>query len=189
MNTTKTIFVTSQGHIYRCPECHKADRIPSFAEDIQCRFCAKSIKLQETSNYSDDLKDVYREIHSLEMGNHHSQMDISGYFESKRIRPPELKRLYQSGIEGKRIVEITASLLMKQPSAEELINGDMFTYHEIVEEAKMILLMENNPNLTISEKRTLLEKHGFKPFVNNGIIGVFFASSIAPECDSYVYWR
>jgi hypothetical protein len=66
MKDAVTIYYCGQGCIYRCPECHKADRLPYDRPPATktCRFCEKEFELIQVSSMNDELYGVIQEINA-----------------------------------------------------------------------------------------------------------------------------
>lgn len=116
--------------------------------------------------------------------------DIEAYFASKKMPANEVERFYNTP-DGKEILEIMAPLLLGNQTPEKMVASGKPIPHEIISEGRMRLLMKRNKGLTVEQKKELLKKHGFDVGYSNRekCVYVFFASSYAPECDQWVYWK
>jgi len=189
-------------------------------KEAECRFCHKSFNPVSVPNMDDGLYGVIQEINTLETGTpfgasremlEKSNLVKAGksvgidvmkalddlgtprkdgdYFAPWRATQDQLKEMYKTPI-GKEILEAAASIMMGKNTAESLINSDKRLPTEILEEARMMVLMKHNPGLKKEEKIAMLKKAGFSPSVDkrDGRVYVFFGSTYAPECDSWCYW-
>jgi hypothetical protein len=70
MKKVDTIYYCGQGHIYRCPECQWADRMPwDYVPNVaDCRFCKKTFGLVAVANMTPELYGVIRDINTAETG-------------------------------------------------------------------------------------------------------------------------
>lgn len=94
--------------------------------------------------------------------------------------------------EGKEIIAEVKKLLIH---GDTFMDDDKTLPKEIWTEARLMVLMKKHKGLSNDEKITLLKKEGFNKdnhevYINEkGIVCVFFSSTVAPECDSWVEWR
>ncbi len=114
--------------------------------------------------------------------------DIQAYFESKKTQPNALKKMYETP-EGREVLDIAGSLLMKKKTAAELVAENKSFPNEVLSEARMRYLIKHNKGLNNDQKMALLKKHGFDAYIGRkGKPTVFFPSSYAPECDAWLVW-
>lgn len=92
--------------------------------------------------------------------------------------------------DGKKILQFLCKLLLGDNTPESLLSWDKPIPNEIVYEAELMVLIKKNSGLSQENQYDLLIENGFKPYhdKDRGIY-VYFPSSYAPECDSYVYWN
>ena len=219
MKTAETIQYAGQGYIYRCPECDKVDRTGSIVmdEEVECRFCKESFRAIVLSSMNKVLYGVIQEINTLETGTPYgcspeqlekndlvkagksagidvvdlvsqpSKSSLDSYFKRRQLNKTQLKELCKSS-EGQEIMEEVMKLIMKPEDFEE--NENSYLHREVWEEARMLVIMKKNKGLSQRQKMDILQKEGFDPYVGrDGVVTVFFASTYAPECDSWVYWK
>lgn len=110
------------------------------------------------------------------------------YFAPWRTDQAELREMYKTP-DGREILEAAAPIMMGDHTAESLVSAGKRIPNEILEEARMMVLMKHSTYLTRDEKIATLRKAGFNPSIDpDGRVYVFFASTYAPECDSWCYW-
>lgn len=214
MKTAETIYYSGQGYIYRCPECDKVDRRGSI-EELECRFCKKTFATILKSSMTDELYGVIQEINMLETGTAYGcspeqleksnlvkagksvGIDVIGLvgkpknskndgFRPWRLDKTQLKELCETP-KGKAIMAEVKKILMSPEDFDA--NEDAYLCKEVWEEARMIVLMNENKGLDNQQKIAILKKEGYKPYIDNGVVTVFFGSTYAPECDSWVSWK
>jgi hypothetical protein len=93
------------------------------------------------------------------------------------------------GKDGPELIEIICNLVMRKPTPEQMLRENFPIHNEVVWEAEMHLLVKRNIGAQQEKQMELLVRAGFKPFIDKKGVCVFFASSYAPECDSYAYWN
>lgn len=215
MKTAETIQYAGQGYIYRCPECDKVDRTGSIEmdEEVECRFCKESFRAIVLTSMNKVLYGVIQEINTLETGTPYgcspeqleksdlvkagksvgidvvglvSQPKRSNGFKQWQLNKTQLKELCKSP-EGKEIMEEVMKLIMKPEDFEK--NDDSYLHREVWEEARMLVLMKKNKGLNNKQKMDILREEGYRPYMDKGVVTVFFGSTYAPECDSWVHWK
>lgn len=113
------------------------------------------------------------------------------YFAPWRIGKDQLREWAKTE-EGKEILAEVKKLVV---GGDKFMDDDKPLVKEVWMEAKMTVLMKKHKGLTNDEKIALLKKEGFNKdnhevYVNEkGVVCVFFSSTVAPECDSWMEWR
>lgn len=218
MKTAETIYYSGQGYIYRCPECDKVDRTGSIEmdEEVSCRFCKESFRAIVLANMNKVLYGVIQEINTLETGTPYGcspeqlgksdlvkagksvGIDVVGlvskpkrnngdsYFRPWRLDKKQLQELCETP-KGKAIMAEVRKILMKPEDFDN--NDDSYLCKEVWEEARMMVLMNENKGLNNKQKMDILREEGYNPYLEKGVVTVFFGSTYAPECDSWVYWK
>ncbi len=217
MKTAETIQYAGQGYIYRCPECDKVDRTGSIEmdEEVECRFCKESFRAIVLTSMNKVLYGVIQEINTLETGTPYgcspeqlekndlvkagksvgidvaelvsqpTKSDLDSYFKRRQLNNAQLKELCKSS-EGQEIMAEVMKLIMKPEDWDE----KSYLHKEVWEEARMMVIMKKNKGLNNKQKMDILQKEGFDPYIGrDGFVTVFFGSTYAPECDSWVYWK
>lgn len=117
--------------------------------------------------------------------------EIRRYVNSYKVTPKQLANIIQNETHGRRMVEIAASLCMGGATVDELLEDlpNNSLRFEVLNEARMRVIMEDNPVLDNDAKTKLLTDAGYEPeFDSKNRLYVFFGSTVAPECDYYLYW-
>jgi hypothetical protein len=162
----ETILFAGHGYVFRCPKCQRVDRIGDAPRIVECRFCETAFQLKVVTKTNATLNRIVREIEDLESG-------IS-------VSPERVASL------DKEVLKELQSLLVGNPSPQEMRSIPA----EIVDEAKCRILMRNHRGLDKQEKLDVLKRNGYKGRVNGeGRVYVFFGSTVAPECDTYLYFE
>jgi hypothetical protein len=113
------------------------------------------------------------------------------YFAPWRLDKDQLKEMIKTD-EGKEIFTELKKLI-KNPEA--LLESDKRLPKEDWEAARFLVLMKKHKGLTNDQKVKLLKSEGFtrdnhEVYVNDkGVVCVFFSSTVAPECDSWMEWK
>ncbi len=117
----------------------------------------------------------------------------TSYFAPWRIGKEKLREWAKTD-EGKEIIAEVKKLIIS-PETFMQDDDDKPLPKEVWMEAKMIVLMKKHKGLTNDQKIELLKQEGFtkdnhEVYINKkGHVEVFFSSTIAPECDSWVEWK
>lgn len=205
MQTADAIDCAAQGHIFRCPECLAAGR--QFGDPppvtASCGECRAGFRLRHREQMTADLYEVMRELReprdgpvptrdgdSPGRGGTPSNVSLPLYLPPRL--PPDMLRELHATPDGPDVLRVTASLMTGSPTVESLLVGPAgkTVPREVIREAQMMVLMKRNPGLSRDEKIAILNEHNFHAHADraDGRLYVFFGSSIAPECDSYLCW-
>lgn len=116
------------------------------------------------------------------------EIDIDAYFAARRVKPNKLAELSDD------VLKELSGILTGKPTIEELKADTAKPVPlELVEEAQAYVLIKNNPGLSEEEQLELLKAQNWRmadPYINKeGKVTIFFNSSVAPECDAWIYWE
>jgi hypothetical protein len=178
---TTTIYSAIHAYIFRCPSCKVPDRSPSpCPQKVSCRFCNESFTLTETTDYNNEFLSISGQL---------TQWEYDGCPHNTFEKKSKGLAVEFHCDEDKKMLNIAAKLCGADSYDDYVIKYGQKMRREVIEEARMMRLMEKNPGLNKEQKTKLLKENGFLPFELDGLVMVFFASTYAPECDSYLKWK